>query len=978
MPFYAIRDCVQSKIVCNQSVLLHKMIRDAHLAGMEAKVEYINYDKRNQGKIELLILILFSLYSVCMLWLSMEQEWPKWMTFLLFMNCAFSWGVHLAKYRDYRSRAIISTASMQISILLYAAREEDLSLALAVVVAFTIFAGLYGIMDLMYITRMTALVLMFYHVFVARTMQFRTMEDLARILLQVCNIFLVQYVVWIWVKNRDMTNGQFLETIENLRNVEQSKDDFLANVSHEIRTPINTIYGMSEMILREEDPVKVRGYVMDIRSAGRKLMFLVSDILDFSELQAGSVELENESYNITSTINDVIQMAMAKKSGKLIELIVDCDATLPSVLFGDEKKIRRVIMNLVDNAIKFTSEGYVSIEVGYRKESYGINLTVTVKDTGIGMSEESIEKLFASFNQVDTKRNRQEGGIGLGLAISQAIIQKMDGILTVRSKLGKGSSVKLVVPQEVLDDKPIVDIQSKEHLCVAVYLNMEQFEMVAIRDAYADSIRHMVEQSNVRCHVCRNLAELKRREEYEHFTHVFISGMEYKEDSSYFDQLAVRTKVAAIIDRQEENQITSRNILRVYKPLYILPIVSVLNDSSQTSMDYGKEHTEQFVAPGVHVLVVDDNLMNLTVVEALLENYRIKVSKATSGREALEMIKSMDYDFIFMDHMMPEMDGIETLYQIRKKVGTYYQKVPVIALTANAVAGMREKFLSEGFADFLEKPIERSVLERVLRRNVPQEKLLPISEDRTQTNERVTDSIMTDELTTDESVLNEMMPEAKVSDVVEEALQPEDPDLVEGLDLQTGLLYCGGRASYRKILMCHSQSGEENRKNIERLYQQQQWTEYTIAVHGVKSAMMSIGAVKLSEQAKALEMAGKADDIVYIRAHHDEMLAEYQRVLENIQKNPLYAPIEPKIESEQELSEMTEEMLDQVMKEIEAAMYELDGKRMEELVRGLEAYRYNGIPMKKPLAMVLRKIQMSDYMSAMDVLIKLRKQMQNQ
>ncbi len=925
-------------------------------------MEYIDYEKQNQRKIEIFILVLYTLYSGCMFWLAIEQGWQGWKTLLLCTNCLFSWGVYLKKYRDYRSRAIINTASMQISIVLFATRYENLSLTLAIVVAFTVIVGLYGIMDLMYITGMTMIVLVFYHGVIAHTIQFYSTAGLAQVILQLGNLFLAQYVVGIWVKNRDVSNERFLEIIENLREAEQSKDDFLANVSHEIRTPINTICGMSELVLREDDPIKVKEYVTDIRSAGRNLMFLVSDILDFSELQSGSVELENESYNITSMINDIIQMAMAKKSGKMVELMVDCDATLPSTLFGDEKKIRRVIMNIVDNAIKFTSDGYVSIIVSYRKESYGINLMVTVKDTGIGMSEESVEKLFTSFNQVDVKRNRQEGGIGLGLAISQALIQKMDGILTVKSKLGKGTSVKLVVPQKVLDDEPIVDIDQKENLSIAVYLNMEQFEMVAIRDEYGAHIRHMVEQSKVRCHVCRNLTELKRREEYEHFTHVFISAMEYEEDSAYFDELAKRTKVVAVIDRHEEEGITSKNVLRVYKPLYILPIVSVLNESTQSNMDFGQEHLEKFVAPEAHVLVVDDNLMNLTVAEALLENYRIKVSKATSGREALEMIKSMDYDFIFMDHMMPEMDGIETLHQIRKKSGNYYQKVPVIALTANAIAGMREKFLLEGFTDFLEKPIERSVLERVLRRNISAEKLLPVTETVNEQKQKVAD---------------EDVPDSKMEDREEETSQVEDPDAVEGLDLQSGLLYCGGRVGYRRILKCHSQTGEANRRNIEQLYQQQKWTEYTIAVHGVKSAMKSIGAVELSEQAKALEMAGKENDIAYIRAHHDEMLAEYQRVIENIQKNPQYAQEEAEIVQETELPELSEAMLDETIKKIENAAYGLDGEQMKELVVELEHYRYGEFPLKKSLAIVLHKIEMCDYMSALDALIKLREQIRN-
>ena len=201
-------------------------------------------------------------------------------------------------------------------------------------------------------------------------------------------------------------------------------------MSHEIRTPINTICGMSEVILNEELPLDIKEKVMDIQRAGRSLMGVVSDILDFSELQSEEIKLEEESYHLSSTINDVVNMALAYRNDKKIDLLVECDPDIPCGLLGDEKKIRRIIMKLLNNAIKFTESGSVTLGVGYRKENYGMNLSFTIKDTGIGIREESLEKLFTTFNQVDSSRKRQTGGLGLGLAISQALVQKMGGTIT--------------------------------------------------------------------------------------------------------------------------------------------------------------------------------------------------------------------------------------------------------------------------------------------------------------------------------------------------------------------------------------------------------------------------------------------------------------------------------------------------------------------------------------------------------------------
>ncbi len=938
-------------------------------------MENVDRSEENQRRTEWFVLVLYSIYSVCMFFISLEMYWESWVSFFMLAAPAVSWGIHLGKYRSYRFRAVFTACMMQVTMLLYAMYMEELLPVLALFAAFVIFMGLYGIPEVLYITVGSTLFLLFYHGILLGKIGEMTLEMTLRVMMHVCNIFLIEFVVYSWVRTRNESNGQYRRVIRTLKDAEQSKDDFLANVSHEIRTPINTIYGMSEVVLRENDPAKIREQVMDIQMAGRTLMSVVGDILDFSELQSGKVDLEEEAYNITSTINDVINMAMAKKSGKKIELIVDCDGDIPSTLLGDEKKIRRVILNLVDNAIKFTGEGYVSIAVGCRREEYGINLCVTVKDTGIGINAENQEKLFSRFNQVDSKRNRQEGGIGLGLAISQALVYRMDGTITVKSRPGKGSEFRLVVPQKVIDEQPIIHVEQREGLNIAVYIDMEQFDMLAIRDEYRDNLDRMVKRLNVQCHVCRNLPELKRRMENEYFTHIFITLAAYEEDRTYFDHLSRQTKVVTVIDKQDEKLISNTDILRIYKPFYILPVAGILNGEEEVdSLEY-LAHRYKFTAPDAHVLVVDDNVMNLNVIESLLDRYKIQVTTVTSGKAALEKIETQEYDFVFMDHMMPEMDGIETLHRIREKVGAYYRTVPVIVLTANAIAGTREMFLKEGFADFMEKPVEISVLERMLVRNIPKEKLIPCEEKQ---EEQHAETVQEQPIPTAQEQPRQTS-EEKLTAFEEDVEAAEEGALVIGdFDVETGILYCGGMESYIKILQRYLETGEENREMVDELYREENWKDYTIAVHGVKSSMRSVGASHLSDVAKELEMAGKEGDIDYIREHHGELLKEYGEFLHVLDTHPLIHPQAEEAAAEtSSLPELSEEDFDAFEAEMEEAMYSLDGDAMQSIVEKLQGYRYCGKELRSVLASVRRKTEMADYMSAAETLTKLRARLKN-
>lgn len=353
--------------------------------------------------------------------------------------------------------------------------------------------------------------------------------------------------------------------------------------------------------------------------------------------------------------------------------------------------------------------------------------------------------------------------------------------------------------------------------------------------------------------------------------------------------------------------------------------------------------------------------MNIRVAEEMLSAYGIKVTKAYSGQEALEKITSMDYDFVFMDHMMPQMDGVETLHHIRRMIGTYFQNVPIIAVTANAVAGNREKLLKEGFDDFLEKPIERSVLERVLRRNLPDDKFAIVR------------SLET----------------THMKSIVEK--NPDWLQILEeiGLDVKKAVLYCNGKEAYYKILQGYCEEGEKNEEMLEELYQKQDWKNYTIAVHGLKSAMRSIGAVDVSELARLLEKAGKEQDSTYIAEHHNELMVAYKYLFTKLKVNVFREILKKDLENEEEriteTAEMTKnrkeisrEELEQILNDMENAVYLLEEESLLKMSAELKNCYFCGKSMTDIMKKAEQKIEMSDFISAVEMVVKWKEKTMNE
>ncbi|MGN0578838.1 MAG: ATP-binding protein, partial [Ruminiclostridium sp.] len=696
-------------------------------------------------------------------------------------------------------------------------------------------------------------------------------------------------------------------------------------MSHEIRTPMNAIVGMCELILRENGLSEgVRENCFNIQTSGRSLLSIINDILDFSKIESGKMELINEEFNIASTINDVINMSEARKGSKNIDILVKADPGLPRGLVGDEVRIRQVIINLMTNAVKFTERGSVTLTVSFTRQSYGINLFVSVEDTGIGITPENIEKLFTSFRQVDTKKNRSVEGTGLGLAISKRLITQMGGFINVKSEYGKGTCFFFTIPVKVSDDRAFISIKEPEKI----------HSVGCFGGVYNSLFTEMGEQLNTDFCCFGSIGELKSAAP-EGITHYFTDIDEYSQDEGYFIAAAEKAEVFVIQDRSDPVSLPE-NIKSIYKPFYSIPLASVLNNENMVlNLNERRGAEIRFTAPKARILIVDDNAINLKVAAGLMRPYNMQIITAESGPAAINMLRSKDIDLVFMDHMMPGMDGVEATEIIRATEGEYYKKLPIIALTANAVNGARDMFLKSGFNDFLAKPIELSALDRVLRSHLPKEYMQSPTNSGAAVSER-----------------------RRKEQPAHESSALLDPD--------KGLSYTGGDSeAYREILALYVKKGEEKKALIGELFDKKDWKNYIIEVHALKSTSMSIGAVKLSGLAKELELAGKSERFETIEKKNGKLLRLYGEVMQTASEYLCsFAPADEQQEEVGELSEISHGALLEYIERAKEACEGFDGDTMAEIAEETSAFSWKGKPLNGYFGKAAKLAEDFEYESA--------------
>lgn len=547
-------------------------------------------------------------------------------------------------------------------------------------------------------------------------------------------LFFIFIIAWLFAKYGSISKikeqyNEIQKAKEEAENANKAKSQFLAKITHEIRTPINAILGMNELLMREDISSNVYEYSSEIKNSGESLLSIVNDILDLSKIESGKMNIIETEYKTKDMIDSLYSVLEVNGKSKGLKTELFVDSKLPRSLFGDEGKIKQVILNLISNAIKYTKEGSVTLTFkSLEREKGYVNIDVSVSDTGIGIKPEEKEKLFDSFERLDERANAGIQGTGLGLSITKELLALMESQITVESTYGEGSTFSFALKQRIMDKHEIGEYK-------------------------------------------------------------------YKEGNN----------------------------------------------------EMPKKHVASYALKDVSILVVDDNKVNLKVVTGLLSNICDDVDKCSSGAECIAMATSKKYDVILLDSMMPDMDGTETLKKLRED-SRFEKDTPVIALTANVFEGAREKYVKDGFNDYLAKPISGKKLEDTICLFVPDEKVIK--------RDNGDDSIQDKEAVTVGLLVNK----------------------------NVGLEFCDNDEDlYKEVVAAYVEDSVEDMSNIEKAYADQDWKNYSVYVHGLKSASKSIGAIEVSEMAFELEKASKAGDEGFIKSHHDELMRLYKDTIEEIE-----------------------------------------------------------------------------------------------
>ena len=612
------------------------------------------------------------------------------------------------------------------------------------------------------------------------------------------------------------------EYMEQLRKEKERADDantaksqFLSTMSHEIRTPMNAIVGMTEILLREKLPQNAKEYLNNIKNSGDALLSIINDILDFSKIESGKLEIIEDIYEPMSMFHDLAIIFLNRIGSKPVELLYDIDPKMPTKLYGDGQRLRQVIINLMNNAIKFTESGYVRLKVSVKpsKEEW-VRLYFEVQDSGQGIREEDIGKLFTSFQQVDMKKNRNKEGTGLGLAISKQLIGLMHGTIGVRSVFGQGSTFYFELPQKLVDSKPAAEVgkngrDSKISLCIANEYLKKQVQELAM--SYGISCTEWKKEAGIK-------------------TDFMITDciQSVPEEPNYDSKCTF-----CILQNPMLENISGKNVTVINKPLYSLNFCQLVNQEELVYHNVTEEDIK-FTAPGAFVLVVDDNEMNLKVAKGLLAPFEMHIDTAEDGQHAVQMVKEKHYDLVFMDHMMPVMDGLEATAAIRALDGEYYQKLPIIALSANATVEAKEMFIKGKMDGFIAKPIRMKELMKCILSWLPKELIVPSKVDE------------------DEST---GLPETKENSGIAD---------IKGLDVEEGLKNCGSQKLFLELLGDFHRLIEPKCTKLEQCLQEDRIRDYTIEVHALKNTARMIGAMELSQKFYRMEQLGnegKTDEI---------------------------------------------------------------------------------------------------------------------
>ncbi len=669
-------------------------------------------------------IIVNTIVTIAVLGLIVEsifEEWEFWVPPLLFIGLLVMWALHVSESvtEVFREYACLSFALL--AALFHGVHESSffdvVVITLLLLTTFTLLCK----PRMLDIILCEFFVLMGIQIFLAvdRHDNFFTNAVISRCALHLCAAICAYFACKEIVRLEQKANIQQAQLAEILENTEKDREDFLANISHELRTPINVVNGMSSLILKTEN----REDVEAIRKAGLRLACQVEDIQDYTDLQRRGITIEESKYMITSLVNDVITSINLQEKIDKIEFIVDLDPNVPTMLKGDIKKLHKILRHILDNAIKFTNEGGIYIRVSCIKRDYGINLILSVSDTGTGMSRKELASASKGLYQANKKRNRSTGGIGLGLAVVYGFVREMNGFVKLESEKHHGTTISISVPQKVIDSTPCLKLENEEKKNVLFHVRTEKYKVPAVRDFYRNMAITLAEGLKCNLYNASNIKDVTNYINKIEVNNIFMGVEEYLDNASFFDELSHKDVVVAVTAPWGFKVNPGSQVIVIPKPLYGFPVVRVLNGGKHIDDITTKEEKQRPVFEGIRALIVDDEPMNLVVASGLFRDYKMIADTAASGREAIRKFEEKEYDIVFMDHMMPGMDGVEAMKIINQEAKENNREIISIAFTANVVSGAREMFINEGFDAVINKPIDIRDFERTMIKVLPQSKI---------------------------------------------------------------------------------------------------------------------------------------------------------------------------------------------------------------------------------------------------------------
>ncbi len=803
--------------------------------------EYIKDEMRMLSQVVLLSAL--TVFSMVLVTLNLTMGWEKWVIPVFAAGIIICFVMHISGKPGERERIHIFSAFICLEIFYFAVNVDVVYNATPVAILFVIMLSLAKERRIIWICAVSACLALLIRVFGA--------PNPGRVIWHCILIIIASLVAASLVGETRRTEEIYRRYISILLQQNKSADDFLANVSHEIRTPVNAVIGLAGVSIEREQDKENRENLKIISFAGKRISEQISDILDYSEIVGENLVVNKEDYRISALAKEICDRMKVFMRDDL-ELIIDTDPRIPSVMRTDTAKLKRILWHVIMNGLKYSTTGGVYVHFSTTPQEYGANLCIDITDTGSGMTEEEKERIYEHFYQSDSGRDRSSSGLGLGMSIAKGFVEALEGFISVESEPGAGTTVHICIPQEVVQDSPCMVVKEGKNMLIGGFLDFEKYKDPYIRESYSRMIRNCVNGTNIPIHKVDSAEQLKLLRGSLNMTHLFVGEEEYGTDPEFINSLA-REMVVIAFCSEAFNLPENSNIKVIRKPFSAFHILDILNaDPSEENL--GKK---QLGFSNVKVMVVDDESLNVMVAKNLLKRYGINADCASSGEEAVDMCRNEDYDLIFMDYMMPRMDGIEAAGRIRALKESGGGSVPaMVAFTADAVSTAKERFINEGFLGFLNKPVENAELEKILL------SLLPESSVRYYDTVRIEDD-----------PVPESIPGDRDFDILRKS----------GIDCDKGMGSClNDKDMYVAVLQEFLKDSGNKQKEMDRFFAEENLSDFTIRIHSVKSSSLMIGAEEVSRKAKDLEQAAKNGDMDFVKENYPLFVPEYKKTVSAI------------------------------------------------------------------------------------------------